>query len=159
MFFAIHEALFASIDVERRGGLLQTGQLATVTRIDRCEPAAFRRLFAPSSDLSVAREGRRDGRELGKIGSLGFVLLGIKKVKTALPASGPVSGRTFDSQFVLGRDNQAAMPLRDDLVCKEGGNALHQGIPTGAGEANEQQSRVCSGRVNPHVRKIEVLGY
>ena len=79
-------------------------------------------------------------------------------MKKALPASGQVSDRTFDSQFVLGSDNEAASPLSDDLVCKERRNALDQGIPTRVAEANQQQSCVCSGRVNPHVRKIEVLG-
>jgi hypothetical protein len=39
MFFAVHEALFASIEAELGGGLLQTGQLPAVTRIDRCETA------------------------------------------------------------------------------------------------------------------------
>ena len=62
-----------------------------------------------------------------------------------------VSGRTVDSQFVLGGDNQAPSPLSDDLVCKEGRNALHEGVPARAGKANQQQSRVCSGRVDPHV--------
>ena len=61
MFFAVHKALFASIDAELGEDLLQTEQLAAVTRIDRCETAAFRRLFAPSSNLIVSREGRRGG--------------------------------------------------------------------------------------------------
>lgn len=59
---------------------------------------------------------------------------------------------------MLGWDHEAASPLSDDLVCKERRNALDQGIPTRVAEANQQQSPVCSGRVNPHVRKIEVLG-
>src|SRR5690242_14212139 len=57
MFFVIDEALFASIDAGLGGGLLQPGQLAAATRIDRCETARFRRLFASSSDLIVSREG------------------------------------------------------------------------------------------------------
>ena len=81
MFFGIHGALLTSIDVEMRGGLLQTGQLAAVTRIDRCETAAFRRLFAPSPIFIVSREGRRGGRERARNSGFGVCFVGYKKIR------------------------------------------------------------------------------
>ena len=81
MFFVIHKARSASIDAERRGGLSQTGQLAPVTGIDRCQPTAFRRLFAPSPNFSVAREGGGAGREKGGKSEFGVCFVGDGKIR------------------------------------------------------------------------------
>jgi hypothetical protein len=93
MFFVMHEAPLASIDVEWGGGLLQTGQLAAVTSIDRCEPAAFRRLFAPRPSLVL--HGRGGG--IGENWEFGVCFVGYKKTEELSPRLPVTTGRKAGS--------------------------------------------------------------
>lgn len=111
MFFVIHKALFASIDAERGGGSLQTGQLAAVTGIDRCRPAAFRRLFAPLPTLVWHGSVGGAGWEMAEIRRLGFVLLGIGKFETAVNEVGGQDGSKLTCQ------HEAEFPLAPQTEC------------------------------------------
>ena len=59
-----------------------------------------------------------------------------------------------DSNFVVGRYDQAAAPLIDRLRRKQHGDARDEGLTTRPDEAYKQQSRVCPGRVPADVGEV-----
>lgn len=59
---------------------------------------------------------------------------------------------------MVGRHDEAALPLRNGLGCKQRRDAFHQCIPPRMGETYQQQACVGSRRVDSNIRKIQVLG-
>ena len=108
---------------------MQTGQLAAVTGIDRCQPAAFRRLFAPSPNFSVAREGLRGGVGEGwKIGVWGLFCGGWENSKRLSPKFSVSAERKRDSALAVWNESIA-------------GVAIHARVDSGFGSHRRSTTR------------------